>query len=243
MKISLIVASRGRPDRYVEMASSAQKLADRPGLLEFVLGVDDDDPTARRYPWHITTQRAPVPALYESLARRASGELLMFASDDIVFRTPGWDEIVRHQFMAVPDRLLLAYTNDGRNREKVEHFIVSREWVAALGWFQWAGDCHGLGPFEHFCCDEMLERIARGAGRLRFLRDLVTEHRHAKYGKAESDATYQAKRGAGQDGTTMSDRDNRRLAAMQPEIDNGIARILGAIAQHAAARGGQQVGA
>jgi len=221
VKITLICPSRGRPARFVKMAESAQLTAYKRDQLHISLGLDEDDETAPEYarlmPHGVTLQVFPkgmtVPALMNVLARGSRGDIVMAASDDIVFRTPGWDEKVRHAFKMFPDRMLVAYTNDGRDRDKCEHFFVSRAWMQAVGWFMWPG-------FSHFCADEMVERVGRKAGRTLFLRDVVTEHMHFKYGKADKDETYASKRRI-----DISAQDQALLIELDPEVHAAAARV------------------
>lgn len=197
MNIDLIVPSRGRPQRLRDMVASALETADNPKRVHVRLGLDRDDPEFNGYLLEFPSSRltvhvneAPgtsVPALMNWLASESSSELLMAASDDIIFRTRGWDAVVERAFAAVPDRLLVAYTNDGRDRDKCEHFFVSSQWVRVVGYFM-------RSEFRHFSADEWVDDIARRVGRSLYLRDVVTEHMHAKYGKAPNDETYRAKR-------------------------------------------------
>lgn len=223
MKISLLCPSRARPHRLRAMIDSALATAAQPGMIEFLVYVDVDDPCTaeyralwERYPmvFVIVGPQNSVPALLDELADFARGDLLMAASDDIAFRTNGWDDIARQAFEQYADRILVAYTNDGRDRDKVEHFLVSREWCEAVGCFMYPG-------FEHFCGDEFVERIGKAVGRTQFLRNLVTEHLHYKYGKADKDETYAAKRRE-----NVSGRDQARLVKLQETfIPGAIERV------------------
>jgi hypothetical protein len=226
MRIALICPTRSRPQRFVEMAGSALSLATFPEGVHVHLAVDADDVARAEYERvlpprctiHVNQQPLSVPGLMDWLAKSVDAEILMAASDDIMFRTQGWDEKVRAAFAAVPDRILCAYTNDGRDRDKVEHFFVSREWVEATGYFMYP-------DFEHFCGDEWNERIGKAINRAVFMKGVVTEHMHCKYGKSLNDETYKMKRRAAADGTSMSQRDVSRMQAMLPEIERIAQRV------------------
>lgn len=172
----------------------------------------------------VVAQRAPVPTLMNNLASMARGRILMAASDDIAFRTRHWDKKVKAVFAEHPDDFLVAYTNDGRGREKCEHFFTTRRWVDTVGYFMPDG-------LEHFAGDAWVEDIAKRAGRLRYLHDVVTEHKHFKYGKAEFDETYRRTRGASVDskGDSMAQRDTYRLTARTKEREMAAEKILEAI--------------
>ena len=232
---SLLCPSRARPERFQNMLRSAIAMADAPFNIVVELHVDADDPALETYREVAMTTvlnvrlifsdtKRPVPQIFDASARCAKGDILMLCADDLIFRTRGWDRKVLEAFAKYPDGLGLFYSNDGRDREKAEHWFVSRRWVEVVGFFSWAGDCGGLGPFEHFCADTVAELVAHRVGRIFFLGDVVTEHMHEKYGKAENDVTYQEKRERGRDGRTPSDRDQDRLAMLGPVIDAAARR-------------------
>jgi hypothetical protein len=216
--IDILCPSRGRPHRFREMAESAIALASHPDRVSILLLVDHDDPELATYQalqldrvrLIINRERMGCQGLLNTLALHYSnGDLLMAGSDDIVFRTGAWDDAFDAAFEAVPDQLLVAYTNDGRDRDKCEHFVVSRRWVEIVGCFMWP-------RFEHFSGDGWVEDVARRVDRLKFLREVVTEHMHFKYQKAARDEGYASKRGADAEGRSMSDRDLARMAETEP---------------------------
>jgi hypothetical protein len=213
MKMAIICPSRGRPERFAEMWESALNMADNPEAVICSLWVDRDDHKLDGYVQEVRPnvlltvgeEKLSVPDLANLAAQRVQADIFMAGSDDIVFQTKGWDTRVRSAFASVPDRILLAYTNDGRGRDKVEHFFVSREWIEQVGYL--------LGPgFEHFSADEWAGDIAKRIGRARYLSNVVTEHRHFKYGKAPNDETYQMKRRE-----NLSGRDYAKLQAGTPK--------------------------
>lgn len=196
------------------MAKSAIERARHPERVRILLLIDQDDERLPEYLAHAgmpgvivveNDEKIGCPGLLDKLARRYStGDLLMAGADDIVFRTDGWDDAVDRAFEAVPDQLVVVYTNDGRDRDKCEHFIVSRRWVEIVGCFMWPG-------FEHFSGDGWVEDVAKRIGRLHFLRDVTTEHMHFKFGKAVRDELYASKRTADDKGRSVSDRDLERM--------------------------------
>lgn len=228
LRISFLTPTRGRPEGLARMVKSAMSTANRPQYLEILAYVDPDDPRRDDYRamlWPSTLRlvigerpRSANQASSELLRRARGGDVFFSGTDDIVFRTKGWDERVAEAFAAVPDGLLVAYTNNGRDRRKCEHWFAGRAWVEALGYLSHPG-------FEHFCSDQWIEELARELGRLVYLREVVTEHMHFKYGKGIKDDTYARKRGVDAQGKSMSDRDNARLASMRPEFNAELAKL------------------
>jgi hypothetical protein len=64
-----------------------------------------------------------------------------------------------------------------------------------------------------------------------YLHDVVTEHRHFKYGKADFDATYARTRGASVDsrGESMAQRDSKRMVARTKEREMAAEKVLEAM--------------
>jgi hypothetical protein len=105
-----------------------------------------------------------------------SGDIVMQANDDIVFTTPGWDEMVEKAFEEVPDKILLVHGNDvfGHGDKFGPHALVHRKWVTALGYF--------IAPY--FCSDfgdAWLVELSERVGRRRYV-PFDIEHRHFSYG-------------------------------------------------------------
>lgn len=228
MRIALLCPSRGRPARFRAMVASAVDLATDPDRVVIYLAADRDDPAFREYEVEFKTDGKVIPvvneqkgrtgpALLNDLAYLADEEILFAVSDDILFRTQGWDEMLRKAFEAYPDRLLVAYTNDGRDRDKCTHFAVHRRWLDIAGGFTYP-------EFEHFCADTYVETIGKAIGRAVYLRELVTEHMHFRFGKSEQDETYASKRRSG-----MSLRDKARLKILLPRIDEIASRMRAAM--------------
>lgn len=235
MKINILCPSRIRPDRFNAMAESAQSLAADKSRVHIHLGLDDDDPRFEEYLYgmphgvtvHVNDQKRSCPALLEWLAGEARGDILLVGSDDILFRTPRWDDLLEAEYRSVPDGLLAVAFNDLSGRTKWTHFAVGREWYRLVGHLTYAG-------FEHFGADEYVERIATLAGRGRWLKHIVLEHMHKKYRnpdgtpKGPNDASYDAKRQKAVDGSSMSSRDVVRLQKLVPQMAMLAERIRNA---------------
>ncbi len=229
--ISVLVPTWGRPRRLEQMVASVFGTASKPADIEVLVRVSEEDPCAAIYfaeppsgahlhaIWRAQTYGKGI----EFLQAKATGDILFAGSDDILFRTEGWDDQVRAAFVAVPDGLLVAYANNGLNREKCEHFFTSRRWIDAVGYMVWP-------EFRHFCVDQWVEELARGVGRLEFLRDVVAEHCHRKYGKADDDETYRLVRGD----TRTSELDNTLFRARGAERAAALNRLKAGLGRRAA---------
>lgn len=186
--ISLLVPSRGRPNRCQAMWRSALATARDPDLVELLLYLDDDDPTRAAYRnWiaaadhrHILAVDGPrilLTRTWNVLAEHATGEILWHGNDDVTFHTPEWDEQVRQAFELVPDRIALVYPRDGIQNEGLATLgFLHRRWVDTLGYM--------IAPyFSSDYGDTWNNDIAVMLGRRRYLRDVYCEHLHPVAGK------------------------------------------------------------
>lgn len=190
MKIELLIPTRGRPDNVWRLLRSVCATRAKPELVTAHLWIDDDDeatlsiePELSKAGVHVHVgPRGTLTDAYNKLAEKSSGSILFSGADDIVFRTPGWDEQVRAQF--AEDPFCLVYGDDCLQHEKLcTHPFVSRRAVEALGYFY--PDTGGVNV-----TDVWLFLIYRELRRLRYLPNVVIEHLHFLRGLAEYDETY-----------------------------------------------------
>lgn len=194
MKIAVLCPSRGRPDRFLSFLQSVISTTDKIENVEVWLALDSDDPKKEMYPTACPVlgvecgPRKSVPALFRQLADRIDADIYVTGSDDVMFRTPGWDAALAARYE--DEKSWLAYFDDGRGRNKVEHFACTRAFKDAVGYF--------MHPdYEHFYADQHMGDIAERAGCLVHMPKIILEHMHAKYGKAEWDETYKRTRANG----------------------------------------------
>lgn len=187
MKISILCPTRARPENVKRLvASIAETSTVQP---EVVFYVDDDDasfPAALEYP-DTKLMRGPRLTLsdcWNKLAQIATGEILMQAGDDIVFRTKGWDDQVRRAFAAFEDRLIFLHGDDKAYGAAFgTHGFLHRAWIEATGYF-----CPPY--FSADCADTWLNEVANQIGR-RVALNFVTEHLHPYRNQAGWDQTYE----------------------------------------------------
>lgn len=183
--ISVLVPSRGRPDRFGQMRESLYGTA--LGDPELVLVLDGDDPMKDHYPSDVHTVFVPPDSMKQSALwnvawDNATGDFAMMGADDMLFKTLGWDSKVEKAFELWPDRIGMVYTAGGFE-DRPEFPIVSRQWTDIVGYFT---------P-PHFCswfADRWLWEIAATIGRRQFVEDVQMRHLHPDHGDAEVDETY-----------------------------------------------------
>lgn len=191
--ISILVPSRQRALEFSHLVRSIEETATHSRFVEIVSYVDEDDPelalypSFALYPFHgherIVGPRILLSEAWNECARVSSGEILMHCGDDIVFRTPGWDTIVRQTFRRFHDRIVLVHGDDMSVNTDVlaTHGFLHRRWVETVGYF--------LPPL--FSCDwndVWLTEVADMIGR-RVKVPVVTEHLHYSFDKRPRDMT------------------------------------------------------
>lgn len=189
--ISICLPSKGREARLNQMIQSAVKLASKPELLEFCIYLDQNDEfdPIELLPAHfkiIRGPRLPTSTMTNLAYALSSGEILMYAADDILFRTLNWDDLIRRHFIVFEDGICLVYGNDcSPNASRLAtHGFVTRTWTDAVNF---------LLPtrFESEFCDKWLSDVSKKLHRKLYLPDLIIEHFHPSWGKAEIDQTYE----------------------------------------------------
>ena len=186
--ISLLLPSRKRPLEFKRMAESVIATLKRP--VEIVARFDDDDLESAELAHKdgalvIVGPRLREMTIYWNECFDAcSGEIVGQLNDDVIFRTPGWDEQIQEAFDSCADKILMVHGDhlggyDGR--QFGPHPFVHRRWVEALGYFipPYFSSDHG---------DTWVNDLANALGRRRFL-PFVIEHMHFSVGKMQVDET------------------------------------------------------
>jgi glycosyltransferase involved in cell wall biosynthesis len=180
--ISLIVPTRGRPVQLRRFLDSLAVTAVRPEAVEVVLVVDADDVASARVTHQgLRLKFVTVPpgltmgALNMAGYEAAAGDILMLLNDDVVSRTPGWDERFRACFRRFADGIVLVHANDTLFRDLLCTFpVVSRTFCALAG---------GICPRDYirYRIDDHIEDVFNllallGRRRTVYLPDVVFEH-------------------------------------------------------------------
>lgn len=201
MQIDLLVPTRKRPRRVEELLLSVRRTAKDLADLAISFYVDDDDSSyteefvkhqeVRMQPAKVkflTGPRLVLSEAWNALWRNSTADILMHAGDDIVFRTEGWDDLVRSEFIRTPDRIALVYGDDSIQGERLAtHSFVSRKSTEILGYF--------VPPY--FKCDyndTWLTELYTKANRKIYLPHMKIEHQHFIKNPSLEDDTYREAR-------------------------------------------------
>lgn len=164
------------------MLESVEATTQNLAQLEVVLVVDQDDQESISFEYSgVPLKRVVVQpgltmgALNMAGYKAAAGEYLMLLNDDVVLRTPGWDEQVLAAFRSFPDGIVLTHVNDLLFRDTLATFpFVTREFCSLTG---------GICPegYVRYRIDDHIHNIfdllsVLGRHRRIFLPEVVFEH-------------------------------------------------------------------
>lgn len=185
--ITVICPSRERPDKAYDAFQSFLSTVSTPAVAMFFV-VDRDDPKRAGYleyglpmidflQYEKGGMGPPLNAAAKALA--AKSQILGFIGDDHRFRTPNWDVMVN---TALKDGGI-CYGNDLGRPDLPTQVFMSSQIVQALGWM-----C--LPKAKHLYLDDTWRVLGEKAECLYYIEDMIIEHMHPVYGKAENDAGY-----------------------------------------------------
>lgn len=191
--LTLILPTRQRLPQLRRALRSAAETAARPERLEVVLYIDRDDEPSHDFQFpglqivRLIGPRARMGQMTQTCFDAGSGRYLMLANDDIVFRSPGWDATVLETFAEFNDDVALIWGNDLYSGFP-SHPFLSRSACQTIGMVCPDDYHHELIDVHIYDIFRKLRRL--GHNRMRYLDQLVIEHRHIFAGKADPDQTY-----------------------------------------------------
>lgn len=156
---------------------------------------------------------------YAAAERVDSCDVLGFIGDDHRFRTKGWDRMLASAFDLIGGGFI--YGDDLAQRENLPtQVFISSSIVKALGWF-------GLPDARHLYLDNTWKTLGEKADCLYYLPDIVIEHMHPAYGKAQWDENHVRVNSA-----QMYDHDREVFEAwLASGIEQDIEHVRAAIAR------------
>lgn len=216
--ISLVLPTRGRPTLVARLFDSlAEQTRDLRGI-EVIVYIDDDDTgsigiSENRFAMtKIVGPRLSMGGYNTACLDKSRGDIIVLINDDMVVRTPHWDDLIRELDNRFEDKVYLGYGNDLFKGSKLCTFpILSRRACETLGEpFPVAYK----GAFIDYHLLDIFKRIAHaGHERICYLENLVFEHLHYRTGKADFDETYQKRGRFDDDPVFFRLRDSRSAGA------------------------------
>ncbi len=194
--LTLIIVSRGRPDKFKRAIESARKMAAQP--VHVITYVDNDDPKRDEYLSIPNIEVHLGPRIYSARAilvclSSVVTEYAFLGADDIEFMSQDWDMKL---IEAMPeDNLAIVYGTDDY-KCSCDHFLFSMKWHRLVGLFP--------NIFDHMGPDHWVRDVAEKLDRKIQVRDVFISHKHWKNGQAELDSTYMEAREKGVPRTLLS---------------------------------------
>lgn len=185
-KISLLHATRGRPDKAAACRRMWMERASNPDAVEHIFGLDICDESAFLLAIHrhvfVRGNGGPVDA-WNECAKASSGQVLVQLSDDWI-PPLGWDEMIFREIGDTSKPAVLAINDGNRKDDLLCMAIVTRK--------RWHDQGYMFHPeFFSMFSDNWFSECAWKDGVVIDARERITfEHLHPAFGKAEMDETY-----------------------------------------------------
>jgi predicted SAM-dependent methyltransferase len=197
--ISILIPTLNRPQGMEMFTIALDRTTLFPENVEIIFGVQEEDQASIQKAVELKG-RCRVSIRYEIIQRYPDGKInlsflwnqiyakalypiLGYFGDDCVFRTPGWDEEVRREFIA--DKTILVCCNDV--------YVQCGKLATLFFTHRCVHEKFGLylnERFRRWCGDTYWDRIYREAGKLHYREDIVCEHLHPDKFPERADATY-----------------------------------------------------
>ena len=194
MKIAILSPTRGRPSGLMRLYESVASTISGKHQIIFAYYIDDDDEALQGYkdlqfPEHpnisvvpFIGQRQIIARAFNLMAGQITSDYYMNGADDMVFSTPGWDEIFSQRIVCHPYGFY--YFDDGIQHEGLATFaLVSRQWIDLMGYFF-------PEHIRHNYIDTYIFDVARRAESLVYIPEVRLIHLHFTIDNKLYDKTY-----------------------------------------------------
>jgi len=182
-KLSLILGSRGRPEKLKKCLESIRTTVSDFSNIELVIGIDDDDAEEQKViqeflPNCIMENKVLVfkqpyylNDKFNFLAQNTKHNLVLAVSNDLQFKTPGWDKIIIDEFDLIPkDKIYLMWLNDGAGSEKLpRHYVIHKNYMNIIG-------NYSANLLIHYCSDNWIYEVTKSLGRQKYLKHIEVAH-------------------------------------------------------------------
>jgi|SRR5208283_1996503 len=172
--LSVILPTRRRPELARRCIGSFRETVSADEVELILVHDDDDDSYASGFDdVHkiAVTRDTLVTAVNAAAAFLApSFDAVMLVADDMMFRTPKWDEILLKTLEDMGGTGIVGW-DDKRRYDVLEHVLMSSDIIRVTGHF-------AIPQLAHFFVDNAWTELGKRAGILRYCPDVVIEHLH-----------------------------------------------------------------
>lgn len=214
----MLLPTRGRHTLVERLFKSIVAHTAQHERVEVILYVDDDDTDSHQLDSkdfrvvRIIGSPMSMGGYNSACLEQARGDIIILVNDDMVIRTPGWDNMIAEMDAGFPDKIYLAYGNDLFKKRGICTFpILSRRTCELL---VEPYPVAYRGAFIDVHIFDIFKRLQHaGFNRIRYMGDVVFEHLHYRTGKAICDETYTRRGRFEDDPTFIAMAGTRSLAA------------------------------
>lgn len=195
LKILVKFPTRQRREKFFEVLSLYQTFADDLENIRFVITCDKDDPemnnaqarmkmSSKGMEWNYGNHKTKIEACNADVPQDG-WDILVLASDDMIPRVQGWDNIIRAK-MAQHFHNLDGVLNfhDGHQGDRINTLPVM-----GVNWYKRWGYIYNP-IYRTMYCDTELTDISRMFEKEVYLEQVIIEHRHPYSGAAPMDDLY-----------------------------------------------------
>lgn len=144
MKISVLLPSRGRPEKLTKSIRALQNLASGNHEIVYAIGCDNDDQATIRacielgdgIRAYVMKRRPSLGSIVNILAEQNPSDVYCSYADDVEMMEPGWDQHVADAVEAHPDWVMWHNAKvyvDGALVNENPYAVVPEKWRAAAG--------------------------------------------------------------------------------------------------------------
>lgn len=202
--ISILVPTYKRPQSMEDFAFSVNNMTKNPEKVEILFGINQgDDESIKKCIElkekckiginYVTVQNHPsgkvnLSFLWNQIYDKTTNPIVGFFGDDVIFRTPGWDEEVRSEFLN--DHIKLISCNDVHVQKgrKAVLFFTHKDVHDLVGMYM-------NEKFYRWFMDSWWDAVFQFCGKLIYREDIVCEHKLPINFSERMDDTYRRMEG------------------------------------------------
>jgi glycosyltransferase involved in cell wall biosynthesis len=184
-KISLLHATRGRPEKAWKCRKEWLRRAKNPDAIEHIFAIDHDDEASLPLMLanHVIVTSAGCVAAWNAAASKSRGDVLVQVSDD--FEPPmGWDESILAELGDLSESKVLAVSDGNRKDDLLCMSILTRKRYEEQG-YMYHPDFFSMYSDNYFSVKAFEDGVVIDARER-----LVFNHNHPLFGKGQWDETY-----------------------------------------------------
>lgn len=139
MKISVIVATRDKPEGAHTVLAAAKMLASGKHEIDYQVAIDDDDyeSVVHQFPFYVTTNIAPRPLgpgeCWNRCVATARGDVMVQLCDDDLPTTLDWDDVIATNLNGVAENIAVLAWHKTASPNQPTTIVAHREWIKRAG--------------------------------------------------------------------------------------------------------------